>query len=236
MNQVLDQPISSPPSPLLKILLGILIFLILGLIGFNFAFDRYGRFWEKQPALAPPILPTITPSEFPYDSQKAEMMLTKFLQNSLQENYLPPKIEVKQRLIGSGKQEGTDYTFGANWEINKDFFQSNFHYEPNTNNPSDMEFFIQPQGIKEATTSPNLTETLTKQYLKDTPSSPTFNCGVFENTTSFCENFSTSSLGKKGSGLVIGQQNGNNVTFLFSCFFPKDSSHYQQRTSCLLFR
>lgn len=31
-----------------KIIAGVLVFLILLLVGFNFTLDRYGRFWEKK--------------------------------------------------------------------------------------------------------------------------------------------------------------------------------------------
>lgn len=190
--------------------------------------------------IVPPVrqsYPTFAPSSvtFAYDASKADTLLSKYLRDKIKSDYLPSKIEVKHKLIASGKQEGTDYEFGANWTINNIFFQSNFHYEISTNNPSDMQFSIQPQNIKETTSSASLTKTLSATYLKNIPESSNFNCGVSQTTISFCENFQETALGKEGFGLVIAKAQPNNTIFIFSCFIPKESVYFNIRTSCLLF-
>lgn len=183
------------------------------------------------------IQPKQTPSPytFAYDSSKAEGLLSKYLKDKIKADYLPSKIEVKHKLIASGKQEGTDYEFGANWTIKDIFFQSNFHYEINTNSPSDIHFSIQPQDVKETTASAALTKTLSTTYLKNIPEPPNFKCGISQTTISFCENFQTTALGKEGFGLVIAKAQPDNTIFIFSCFIPKDSMYFNTRTSCLLF-
>lgn len=172
---------------------------------------------------------------FAYDAPKANTLLSKYLKDKIKSDYLPGKIEVKHKLIASGKQEGTDYEFGANWTINNTFFQSNFHYEIDTNNVSDIHFSVQPPDIKETVVNASLAKSLTSAYLKNIPESPKFNCGTFQATISFCENFQTTDLGMEGFGLVIGKAQPNNTVFIFSCFIPKDSRYFNTRTSCLKF-
>lgn len=179
--------------------------------------------------------PTPTPS-FNYDTKKAETLLTQYIKDTIKPEFLPAKIEVKQKLIASGKQEGTDYEFGANWTIDKNaFLQSNFHYKLGTNDTRDIEFSVQLQDMQEAVASAILAGNLIGKYLKNIPVS-NFDCGIYKDTTSFCENFHSLTDGKRGFGLVIGQNKPNNIVLVFSCFIPKESVYYSKRNSCLLFR
>ena len=195
---------------------------------------------EPQNQKVPPArqsFPTFSPNSatFAYDTSKANSLLSNYLRDKIKSDYLPSKIEVKHKLIASNKQEGTDYEFGSNWTIDNVFFQSNFHYEPDTNNPRDMQFSIQLQNIKETSASASLTKALSDTYLKTASESTNFVCGISKNTISFCENFQTTVLGKEGFGLIIAKAQPNNTVFVFSCFIPKDSKYFSIRTSCLLF-
>lgn len=183
------------------------------------------------------LSPTTT-ATFQYDSKKAESLLTQYIKDNLKQEHVPAKIKVQQKLIATGELKGTDYEFGANWQINNDaFFQSNFHYELNTNNPRDIGFSIQLNNITDITVNPNLTQNIIATYLKDLPDSFNFDCGLSDDSTiSFCENFYSPSMGKKGFGVVIGKNQPANIVLVFSCFIPKESVYYAKRTSCLMFR
>ena len=181
--------------------------------------------------------PTLTDA-FQYDARKAEELLTQYIKDNLKQEHLPAKIKVQQKLISSGELKGTDYEFGANWQINDNaFFQSNFHYELNTNNPRDIGFSIQLKNISDTIVDSALAQGLTSIYLKDLPNSFNFDCGLSNDSAlSFCENFYSLPIGKKGFGVVIGKNQPTNIVLVFSCFIPKESVYYAKRTSCLLFR
>ena len=175
-------------------------------------------------------------AKFSYDAVKASKALEKYIRDNIKEEFLPSKIEVKQHLIPDNTFNGTDYVFGVNWDLENIIFRANFHYLPNTNQTRDMEFYINPLSSNVSVDTAN-SALLTKTYLKNLPEAVDFECGVFEKSTKFCEHFLEKEAGKSGFGAVEGKgESGKNLLLIFSCFIPKDTSYYDKRTSCLLFR
>ena len=184
-----------------------------------------------------PQAPSYSPNVFQYDTQKATTILTKYIKDTIKPEFLPSKIEVKQNLISSGKQDGTDYEFGSNWKLKDIVFNATLHYLSQTNYLRDEEFYINPAGIASFTVNNTNSEALARTYLNNIPDSINFDCGVYQQTTSFCEHLETKDTGKNGFGVVSGKDESNkNTLFIFSCFIPKNDSYYPKRTSCLLFR
>lgn len=188
----------------------------------------------------PPQIPiSITPTgyiRFPYDTTKAEKILKDYITDNIKETFIPSNIEVKQNLIATGELRGTDYQFGANWISEDTTFHAALHYVKNANDLRDAEIFITPKNIKGIIVDLTSSAELVKTYFKNLPEPLNFDCGVFENTTKFCEHFTINFLGKSGFGIVQGKDDNDDILFIFSCFFPKNDSYYTRRTSCLLFR
>ncbi len=178
-----------------------------------------------------------TPTGFQYDVKKAQTLLTQYIKDNIKPEFLPSKIEVKQHLIYDNTLTGTDYEFGANWNLKNATFSANFHYFPNnTNQIRDMEFYVNPFSFNISIDATN-SVLLAKTYLKNLPEKINFDCGVFEKNTKFCEYILEKKAGKSGFGTVEGKdESGKNALFIFSCFIPRNDSYYTKRTSCLLFR
>lgn len=175
--------------------------------------------------------------KFPYDTTRAARILKDYITNNIKETHIPPKIDVQQHLLSTGELKGTDYQFGANWTSDDAIFNAVLHYIKHTNDLRDTEFFIIPQNTKDILVDPTNSARLVKNYLKNIPQTVNFDCGVFEKTTRFCEHFTINDAGKSGFGIVRGKDNDDSdILFIFSCFFPKNDSYYNRRTSCLLFR
>ena len=188
----------------------------------------------NQPAIIK--TPTISP-RFSYDKTKAEKTLENYIRDNIKEDFLPPKIDIKQNLISSGELTGTDYKFGANWTSNDIVFHAGLHYINDTNELRDTEFFIIPPNAQDAPIDSTNSATLVKTYLKNIPETIDFDCGAFNTTTRFCEDFRIKETGKSGFGTGKSiDESGKNITLIFSCFIPQNNSYYTRRTSCLLFR
>lgn len=183
------------------------------------------------------IKDAITPSErFSYDTVEAPKILEKYIRDNIKEEFLPSKIDIQQNLIASGKLDGTDYEFGANWKLGNINFHATFHYISNTNDIRDTEFYIDLPYVKDNINSVQA-ETLVETYLKKVPDGFNFDCGTFKETTKFCEYFVVEEMGKRGFGTVRGKDESNkDILLIFSCFIPKNDLYYNKRTSCLLFR
>lgn len=194
---------------------------------------------QKEKLLYTPANPVPTPTTtvFNYDTRKAETLLTQYIKDNIKPEFLPEQIEVKQHLISDGTLKGTDYEFGANWNLENIIFSANFHYLPNSvNQIRDMEFYVNPPSSNISIDATN-SVLLTKRYLKNLPEVIDFDCGVFEKSTKFCEYFLEKEAGKSGFGAAEGNdEKGNKIMLIFSCFIPKNDSYYNKRTSCLLFR
>lgn len=193
----------------------------------------------------PKISPTMPPNtkiptvstRFSYDKIRAEKTLESYIRDNIKEDFLPPKIDIKQNLIASGELTGTDYKFGANWESNDTIFNAGLHYIKNTNDLRDTEFLIIPPNTQNIPVDSTGSANLVKDYLKNIPETITFDCGEFKATTKFCEDFRIKETGKSGFGIAKSiDESGNNITLIFSCFIPQNDSYYTKRTSCLLFR
>ncbi len=183
-------------------------------------------------------LPPPTPFErFSYDTVTAQKALEVYIKDNIKQEFLPAKIDIQENLISSGKKDGTDYEFGANWTLQDIIFNATFHYIPKTNEFRDMEFYaIPPNPINTPIDSTNST-ILVNTYLKNIPTPITFDCGTFQKNTAFCEHFTDGNTGKRGFGIVESNDETNKkIILVFGCFIPKNDTYYTKRTSCLLFR
>jgi len=173
---------------------------------------------------------------FPYDIPKAEKILKDYVTDNIKELLVPSKIEVKQNLLTTGELRGTDYQFGANWRSDNAIFNAALHYIKNTNDLRDAEIFITPKNAQSTPVDSTNSAALIKTYLKNIPETVNFDCGVFNENIRYCENFTISDTGKSGIGVARGiDESGSDISFIFSCLFPKNDSYYEKRTSCLLF-
>jgi len=181
---------------------------------------------------------TITPIvNFSYDTTKAQQTLEKFIKDKLKEEFVPAKIEVKQKLLQSGQLTGMNYHFGANWNAKDNAFNASLNFINNSNNLQDISLLAIISDTNNFVVNATSTTGLIKTYFKTTPETKDFSCGTSDKNISFCESFKISGKGKTGFGIVKTQQNnGTDISLVFSCFFPKNDSYYTKRTSCLIFR
>lgn len=225
-----------------KLIIGIVLILFAITLTFLFLFIlNFGKNQiTKKTSKNIPIQVGSSPTpfmRFSYDVAKAQTALDEYVKNNIKEEFLPQKIDIQQNLIASGRKDGTDYEFGANWEKGDNVFNANFHYIPQTNNFRNMQILISfPNGKNITLDSDNL-ESMVRTYLKNIPDIINFECGAFQKTTRFCEHFTAEEAGKSGFGTVEAKdESEKNILLIFSCFYPKNDTYYAKRTSCLLFR
>ncbi len=174
---------------------------------------------------------TPTPSGFNYDVKKGKLLLTQYLTDNLNKQFLQEKIDIKQGLSIDGRTENLQYQFGSYYEIDKNTISANFHFKESTNTSNDFIIFIQPPNLKAATATAELANNLTSLYFLKAYS-PISNCSA-KSTTSYCESFKTEESGKRGFGIVFANNGSKFTPIVFTCFIPKDSKYYLTQTSCI---
>lgn len=172
---------------------------------------------------------------FQYDSEKAKTLLTEYIKDNIKPEFLPAKIEVKQGLSIDNRQEDIKYQFGAYLVRNQETISINFHYKENANAPNDFTIFIKPSVVEQKTLNSTLANSLLSSYFVN-PYSPIESCEK-KGTTSYCEIFKIESDGKKGYGVLFGDDISASTPKLtpivFNCFIPKESKDYDKQSSCI---
>jgi hypothetical protein len=167
---------------------------------------------------------------FKYDAAKAKTLLTKYIKDTLKPELLPTEIEVKQGLTIDGRIEDVKKEFGSSFNALGATISANFHYVENSNTANEYTIFIQPNNVAPIETSASTANTLLSSYFK-TPYIAS-NCQAKENV-SYCQNFQTTAEGKRGYGILTGNDRGNTVSIIFTCFISKESKEYMSFKSCL---
>lgn len=174
-------------------------------------------------------------NSFQYDTEKAKTILTQYIKDSIKPEFLPDNLEIKQGLSIDNRTEELNHQFGSYFTDNQTTFSINFHYKENTNTPNDFIIFIQPTNVDEATVTQAIANSLTSTYFHN-PYSPIDNCET-KGTTSYCENFKAEFNGKRGFGVLIGQDLSKSpptlTSIIFTCFVPKESKDYNTQKSCI---
>jgi hypothetical protein len=171
-----------------------------------------------------------TPAVFQYDVKKAETLVSNYIKDNIKPEFLPPKIEVKQGLSIDGRLEDIKYEFGSMFTANNASFSANFHYQEKTNTSNDFSIFIQPENAMQATATAILANSLLASYFTDPYNIS--DCQT-KGTASFCENFQILENGKRGYGILLGNQGNKPLSIVFTCFVPKESKDYGVLKSCI---
>jgi len=175
-----------------------------------------------KPTLAP------TPAVFNYNAEKAKTLLTQYIKDTIKAEFLPEKIEIKQGLSLDGTNNGSQRNFGVVFTSGSSSISANFGYKESTNIPNSYAVFVQLQNAVKATATASLTNSLLTSYFKNSYSAS--DCQIVE-IGSYCENFQASAEVKKGYGMFIVP--ATETETVFTCLIPKESSGFNNLTSCL---
>jgi hypothetical protein len=228
-------------SGLFKILFTIIVVLLL-LGAFNyFNIFSISNFFSKQLGWLPrravvqkkllytPTTPTLTssPAVFNYDTEKAKILLTQYIKDTIKPELLPAQFDIKQGLIEGGAIEPIKYQFGYLFSEQKSTIYANFVYKENSNIQDGYGVVITPENTNQeaniSIVNPLLSNYFTNPYVVS-------DCKARGKGT-ICENFQTTSNGKVGYGLYKNQS--LKVFVLFACFVPKEGQYYKTVTSCI---
>lgn len=246
-------PASTQPSKqragiilLIIIFFVLLIPIILALNYFNFLplsqqFPNQLGWLPKKAQPIPTPLPDststqdYTSSTFQYDTEKANRIMTDYIKDTIKPEFLPENLEIKQGLSIDNRTENLMHQFGTYYTKDLATISVNFRYKENTNIPNHYIIFIQPPSVNETVVTQATANSLTSTYFNN-PFSPIENCSV-KGTTSYCENFRIEENGKRGYGVVFGEDTTVSppkfTPFVFTCFFPNESKDYDTRQSCI---
>lgn len=178
--------------------------------------------------------PTTTPTTaaFSYDTKKAQALLTQYIKDNIKPEFLPAKIEVKQKTISNTTNKEVPYEFNSFFTIRKDEFLVALHYKENTNTLNDFIVQIQPSKIDVSTTSVSLANSLVSAYFINPYVITTCNA---KGLVSYCEEFRIENQGKKGFGISLSSDTIKStvVPLVISCFISKTSDYYSTQKTCL---
>lgn len=195
---------------------------------------------QPTPSPLPDSTPTqdYTASTFQYDTGKAHGIITQYLKDTIKPEFLPENLEIKQGLSIDNRTEDIKYQFGSYYTKGQATISANFLYKENTNIPNGYLIFIEPANVEGTIVTQAIVNSLTSTYFND-PFSPIENC-VIEDTISYCENFKIETDGKRGYGVVFGEDISVSppkfTPFVFTCYFPKESRIYDSSQSCISFK
>lgn len=176
-----------------------------------------------------------TPNVFQYDTGKARTILAQYIRDTINPEFVPQTLDIKEGLSIDNRVEDNKRQFGSYFTTSQATFSINFHYKENTNTPNDFSIFIQPSQSEEITLTLDLANSLVASYFIN-PSSPITNCDK-KGTTSYCESFKIGDDGNRGFGALIGQDASKSppklTSIVFTCFIPKESKDYDSMKSCI---
>lgn len=191
----------------------ILILLILVLILLAIA---GGVCWYNQTMQSKSMQPQLTPES------PEKIIIQKFIQENLKENYYPEPLEVKHKLTIHNQSNGSSDVYGAFWEMDNTKFYSFIDYNPDMVGITHLGISIQPSDIPEKIDE-ETARAITGNYFKDIKGE--LNCRealneLTDQTFTICESFWQEENGiKRGVGMLMG--------FVFACQIPPESEHYQ---------
>ena len=174
-----------------------------------------------------------TPTTFQYDTEKAKTLLTQYIKSTLKPGLLPVNFETNQGITIN------QYAQNPNWFVTS-FFSQNaspaafFRFDKNSSNPNSSSISINLKNLPQPAASAALANSLLSSYFS-TPfilSDP--NCRNVSESV-FCENFQTTSDGKKGYGMTIIGTPPKSINNIFTCLIPKESADYASAKSCISF-
>ena len=173
-----------------------------------------------------------TPTTFQYDTEKAKTLLTQYIKDTIKPSLLPANIEIKQATINS-KIENSSLFF-ASFNIQNASTAAVFRYDKTVNSTNSLSLSLNLKNLSQFTDTTTLANFLLSTYFS-TPlilSDP--NCRMVSESV-FCENFQTTSDGKKGYGMTIIGTPPKSINSIFTCSIPKESSDYSTAKSCISF-
>ncbi len=155
------------------------------------------------------IFYTLQRSE-PFKLGNEATVLESYVKETLQPSYLPQQLTVTHKLIDAGEAKGTNYTYGALWDIGGGKVYAFLHYTVNLTALSDLGVLIelnQTVALNEATASEMLKKYLSGSYAVKCDSGP--------NSTVICEDFTVSRGVEQGVGVLT--LPSAKLTIVFSC-------------------
>jgi hypothetical protein len=193
-----------------RILLSLaLLLVILILISFYFFYNYYRKNYEK-------------------------IILKRFIQENLKENYYPKNLNVEHRLISTGETIGSDTLYGAIWYINETKFYANLHYNLSNSKIFNSQIFIFSKEIPDELDKEKASSLFDK-YFK-TKNEAEIKCKTPVTHITYCEKFWVEANGnKKGMAVIVGTFNGIKDKIIGLCQYPKGSERYETET-CLQVR
>jgi len=177
-----------------------------------------------------------TPNVFQYDTEKAKKIVSQYIKDTIKPEFISKTLIIRQGLsIDNRFEKSAKDQFGSYFTTNQATISVNFHYKESTNIPNDFMIFIQPSKIDKITLTPTLADTLTTSYLTNSYT-PIESCTT-KGATSYCETFKTEFNGKRGYGVLAGQDQTVSppkpILIIFTCSVPKGSQDYVSQKSCI---
>ena len=173
--------------------------------------------------------PAPKPTAFQYDSAKAKILLTQYAKDTLKPEFIPADVEVKQGLGINNKIRDFKYEFKSKFTTKRDSLSALFRYLEKTNIPDTYVIYVQPLSVIQATPTAMLANALLTHYFINPHS--VSDCQT-EGVLSYCENFQTTTEGKRGYGALF-LNTGNTTATLTHCFVSKENKDYESLKSCM---
>lgn len=224
-QQITENPKGNRLAEIILTAVIIVVCIVLGLFYFDILPIPF-----KLPGQTNKPTPTPKPVVFQYDSVKAKTTLTQYVKSSIKPELLPANIEVKQGMSTNGDVVGIQYEFGSRFTALESTVSADFHYNKNTNVPSDFWIFIQPKNTNQTTATPSLANSLLSSYF--TSPYTISNCQT-KGITSYCENVQILTEGKKGYGVAFIKESSKITPFIYNCFISKESKNYNKLNNCI---
>tara|TARA_Y100000310_G_C20694443_1_gene824492 strand:- start:3091 stop:3675 length:585 start_codon:yes stop_codon:yes gene_type:complete len=134
--------------------------------------------------------------------------LDKYTKEILLDSYLPKNLIVEHKLIGTGSYRGTNYTYGALWDVDTTQMYAFFHYNKNNDVSSDIGIFFQIDDL--INLNEDVASSLLQKYFKKDYA---VKCETALNGVIICEDFIEEESIKYGVGVAKIE----NTTLIFSC-------------------
>jgi len=167
-----------------------------------------------------------------YKENYEKIIIERFIQENLRENYHPKELEVKQRLISTGETTGSDTLYGGIWYIGETKFYANLHYNLNNSKISNFQIFIVSDEIPDKPNELDETKSflLFDKYFKIKGENE-IKCEIPMTDITYCEKFWLEpNENKKGMGVAVRIFNETIIKFVGICEYPKESEDYETET------
>ena len=216
------------------LLVGIVLVLLFGILNY-FNILRLSSLFPSQLSWLPhkqnqegnktKAIPNVnyTPSVFQYDTEKGKKIFTAYIKEALSPKILPSNYEATKTPTNNELDIRFKSTNGAN-------IYALFHFNENSNTLRDFSIFIEPQNMKGKTVTSALANSLLSSYFLNPF---TISSCATKKTTSYCEQFQEEKDGKRGFAIISSKYGTVSTFFVATCFIPKESQKYTERTSCL---